>query len=103
MRKDRHYSKRQLEKYIKKMGETLMIGAISSIENEFGHLWGHNKNEDYTPEEEAMFEKWENLRQDILNKGNRNIVYMIDLLDNFKINMYKAENTFQIRKKTDER
>lgn len=103
MRKDRHYSKRQLEKYIKKMGETLMIGAISSIENELGYLWGHNKDGDYSQEEEEMFSKWENLRQDILNKGNNNIAYMIGLLDNFKINMYKAENTFQIRKKTDER
>lgn len=103
MRKDRHYSKRQLEKYIKKMGETLMIGAISSIENEFGYLWGHSKTDGYSPEEEIMFEKWENLRQDILNKGNNNINYMIGLLDNFKINMYKVDNTFTIRKKTDER
>lgn len=103
MRKDRHYSRRQLEKNIRKMGEIIMIGAISSIEESFGELWGHNKEDNFLPEEEEMYNKWDELRKDILNKGNKNIEYMISLLDNFRINMYKDENRLILRRKINER
>lgn len=100
-RKDRHYSKRQLERSIRKMGEVIMIGAIAAIEEKFGDLWGEDsEREDFTPEEEAMYAKWEELRDEILDHGNKNIDYMVNMLASFKVQMSKTNTTFNVKKGT---
>jgi predicted hydrocarbon binding protein len=53
---------------------TSMIGSLDRIEQKFGHLWGHNKNEDeLTDEDEDMYEIYMELREEILDYGNEQI------------------------------
>lgn len=53
---------------------TLMIGALERIENEFGDLWGHNKEDnEITEEDEDMYDRYQELRESILDYGNEQI------------------------------
>lgn len=65
-------SKLRLKKDVKKKIETTMIGALASIEKFFGSFWGHNE-ESKTPEHAAIKEVYEELRSEILDKGNMQI------------------------------
>jgi hypothetical protein len=65
-------SKMRLKKDVKKKIETTMIGALASIEKFFGSFWGHNE-ESKTPEHAAIKEVYEELRSEILDKGNMQI------------------------------
>lgn len=65
-------SKTRLKKEIKKRIETTMIGSLASIEKYFGELWGHN-DEDKTPEQAQLRSIFEELRSEILDRGNNQI------------------------------
>jgi hypothetical protein len=65
--------------------KTTMIGAISSIENKFGFLWGHNQD-DLTPEQQELKSYFEELRKEILDKGNNQIRGVDSDLLNYDIN-----------------
>ena len=53
--------------------QTTMIGALSKMENNFGHLWGHFKEGPLTEQEEEFAELWDFTRNQILNQGNNQI------------------------------
>lgn len=53
--------------------QTTMIGALSKMENNFGHLWGHFKDGPLTEQEEAFADLWDETRNAILNQGNKEI------------------------------
>jgi len=57
---------------IKKRLQTTMIGALYEFEENFGYLWGldKNKDEELTDSELRFREQWEDARDRILNKGN---------------------------------
>ena len=58
---------------VKKKVETTMIGALSSIEKHFGFLWGHESQEDLSPEEQHIKSIYDEVRSEILDKGNNQI------------------------------
>jgi hypothetical protein len=62
-------SKDRLSKILKKKVETTMIGALSSIEDHFSFLWT-NKDENITPEQRLMYDLFQKVRSEILDKGN---------------------------------
>tara|TARA_R110002020_G_scaffold80276_3_gene200404 strand:- start:2182 stop:2571 length:390 start_codon:yes stop_codon:yes gene_type:complete len=66
-------SKDRLYKISKKKVETTMIGALSSIEKHFGFLWGHESQEDLSPEEQHIKSIYDEVRSEILDKGNNQI------------------------------
>ena len=66
-------SKDRLYKISKKKVETTMIGALSSIEKDFGFLWGHESQEDLSPEEQHIKSIYDEVRSEILDKGNNQI------------------------------
>ena len=66
-------SKDRLSKNCKKKVQTTMIGALSSIEDYFGFLWGHKSDDPLTPDQEKMRQLYEELRSEILDKGNTQI------------------------------
>lgn len=71
MRKN-NYSRREIIDQTQKRFKTIMIGSIARFEQEFGYLW--NNDEEPNTEQEAYFrEKWEDLRNDILDHGNSQI------------------------------
>lgn len=65
-------SRTRLKKEVKKRIETTMIGALSSVEKYFGKLWGEG-NVNQTPEQLAFRQVFEEMRTEILDKGNGQI------------------------------
>jgi len=63
-------SKERLSKIIRKKVETTMIGALSTIEENFGFLWSNEDGSPLTGEQEAMKDLYQIVRSDILDKGN---------------------------------
>lgn len=71
----RRESKERLKKIVTRKVKTSFIGAISEFEVAFGQiLWGHGLPEDeLTSIQRANKNKWEQVRTNILNKGNGQI------------------------------
>lgn len=62
-------SKDRLAKILKKKVETTMIGALSSIEDHFSFLW-ESQDSDLTNEQKIMYDLFQKVRSEILDKGN---------------------------------
>ena len=62
-------SKERLSKILKKKVQTTMIGALSSIEEHFAFLWSTDDSE-MTPEQKIMYDTFQKVRSEILDKGN---------------------------------
>tara|TARA_Y100000004_G_scaffold9912_1_gene10744 strand:- start:2429 stop:2797 length:369 start_codon:yes stop_codon:yes gene_type:complete len=62
-------SKDRLSKILKKKIQTTMIGALSSIEEHFGFLWGSADSE-LTDDQKKMKDIYVQVRSEILDKGN---------------------------------
>ena len=66
--------KKRLLGTIEKKFKTTIIWAIASVEAGFGELWGHGKPEvELTDKEREFREIWQEVRTEILNKGNNNL------------------------------
>lgn len=65
-------SRERLRKITKKKMTTVMIGALSAIEEELGFLWAHDAEQGQvlTPEQAHMRTVYDNLRSRILDLGN---------------------------------
>ncbi len=65
-------SKDRLKKIASKKFRTCFIFALAEFENTFGfELWGHGLPEDkITLEQKANRKRWEQVRKNILDKGN---------------------------------
>ena len=60
-----------IQDMVERRMNTVMIGAIHSIENMLGHLWGHGIPPEKRNRAEALMgEVFEALRTEILDKGN---------------------------------
>ncbi len=67
-------SQKRLLKILEKKLQTSFIGALSQFEQIFGHLWGHNKDEDeLTKQEREYRDLWVQARTNILNNGNNQL------------------------------
>ena len=67
-------SKNRLFKITSTKIRTSFIGALSSFEQNFGHLWGHRLSDSELTEEQLKWrELWESCRTSILNNGNHQI------------------------------
>jgi hypothetical protein len=62
-------SKERLSKILKKKIQTTMIGALSTIEENFGFLW-NSENGQLTQEQYKMKELYNQVRSEILDRGN---------------------------------
>lgn len=67
------YNPDRLRFYAGKRIQNTMIGALARIEDNFGFLWGQDKDGPLTSDEERFADIWEYLRNDILNYGNKQI------------------------------
>ena len=89
-------SKVRLKKDIKKKIETTMIGALASIEKFFGPLWGHD-NPDQTPDQARIKELYEDLRSEILDKGNTQIRNSESELESYDVTWNKYHYNIPIQ------
>ena len=67
--KYKYDSKDRLSKILRKKVQTTMIGAISSIEDHFSFLWD-SKDSEMTEEKKFMYETFQKVRSETLDKGN---------------------------------
>jgi hypothetical protein len=81
MRKPRE----KLETAAKGKIKTTMIGAIESIENHLGYLWNHKSADERTDEEEDIYQKFAIARQEILDRGHRQMKNLAREMDNYEI------------------
>ena len=63
-------SKDRLSKIVRKKIETTMIGALSTIEEHFGFLWHNEDGSPLTEEQATMKDVYQQVRSEILDKGN---------------------------------
>jgi len=86
-------SKDRLLKISKKKIQTTMIGALSTLEKQFGFLWGHGTEEPLTPEQQHLRDLYDEVRSEILDRGNaqsRNLEAEFSQYD-IRWNRYKME------------
>ena len=79
-------SKDRLLQISQKKVQTTMIGALSTIEKNFGFLWGYENSEELTPEQEHMKELFDEVRAEILDRGNNQIRNLEAEFANYEIN-----------------
>ena len=90
-------SKIRLKKDVKKKIETTMIGALASVENHFGGLWGHD-SPDPTAEQARFKEIYEELRSEILDKGNAQIRTSESEIENYDVTWNKYHYNIPIQR-----
>lgn len=76
----------RLSSNLKKKIQTTMIGALSSIEKHFGFLWEH---EDVSEEQKVAMKKiFDDLRSEILDKGNHQLRNVDAELSDYDISLH---------------
>ncbi len=69
--KSKEISLSRLRANAEKKMKTTFIGCLDSVEKHLGFLWGHGRPDgDLTEEERDFRVAWDELREEILNKGN---------------------------------
>lgn len=70
--------------------QTTMIGALFEFEQNFGYLWGLDKDErDLTDQQEKFRSLWEDTRNQILNNGNNQLRKCLSDLEKLDTNNIK--------------
>ena len=93
-------SRDRLSKIAKKKIETTMIGALSSIEKNLGFLWGHEEQRDLTPEEQHVKNIYDQIRSEILDKGNSQIRNLEAELAQYEVTWLRYHMTLPIANNT---
>ena len=93
------YAQNRLKQNIARKIKTTMIGAIASIEDAFGFLWGIDKDEeDLTKEEMEYRDSWEIARTEILNKGNKQLRIAMEEISEYTMEWNKYQVDFIIKR-----
>jgi hypothetical protein len=78
----------QEKNILTKRFQTTMIGSLFEFEKAFGYLWGQDKEEqDLTDRELEFLDRWDSVRNQILNNGNNQLRKAISDLDKAKGNV----------------
>jgi hypothetical protein len=76
--------------------QTTMIGALFEFEKTFGYLWGQHKEEDELTNKELEFlDKWDVVRNQILNNGNNQLRKAISDLGHSVKYKYKFNKNYR--------
>jgi len=88
-------SKRRLKEIAAKKFRTCFIFSLAEFESTFGlEIWGHDMpEEDITPEQAANRLRWEQVRKNILDKGNAQARALGMEIDshNIRFNRYRMD------------
>ena len=90
-------SKDRLLKISKKKIQTTMIGALSTLEKSFGFLWGHESSEELTPEQEHLKEIYDEVRSEILDRGNNQARNLEAEFAQYDVNWLKYQITLPVK------
>ena len=90
-------SRNRLLKISAKKIQTTMIGALSSIENHFGFLWNHDDgDENLSSESQHMKQLYEDVRSEILDKGNNQIRNLEAELSQYDVEWLRYQMTLPV-------
>ena len=95
---NKQVTKQKLVESMKKRIQTTMIGALASIEEHFGNLWGHDTEGALTQKQENMKELYNELRSEILDKGNVQIRNMETEINGYEVSSIRYQYNLPIRK-----
>lgn len=100
-RKELH--KDHLQEEVKKAIKTTMIGALSSVEEKFGAIWGFKSDRPLTEDEQYFSDLFQELRKEILDKGNTQIKKMKSMIDPYSVEYvgYSINLALPVRRKED--
>lgn len=91
-------SKKQLVRHMTTKIKTTMIGALDSFEKNFGHLWGQGEEQgELTDEQLDMREVWEEVRTEILDRGNGQIRGAQDEIAQYTLKWNKFSTQFLVK------
>lgn len=91
-------SKTRLKKEIRKRIQTTMIGSLSSIEKYFGFLWGEDSDDDLTRDQMKMRDLFEDMRTEILDKGNNQLRNLDSEIENYDVTWNKYHINLPIKR-----
>ena len=94
--KYKYDSKDRLSKILRKKVETTMIGAISSIEDHFAFLWTAEDSQ-MTEEKKFMYELFQKVRSEILDKGNTQARNIDAELAQYDVKWLRYQNNIPVR------
>tara|TARA_B100000131_G_scaffold313101_1_gene348050 strand:+ start:915 stop:1274 length:360 start_codon:yes stop_codon:yes gene_type:complete len=94
-------SKERLTKIVKKKIQTTMIGALSSIEENFGFLWT-NEDGELTNDQKIMKDLYQKVRSEILDKGNNQARNIDAELSQYEIEWLKYSIQIPVMKPKEE-
>jgi len=81
---------------IAKRFQTTMIGALYEFEENFGYLWGLDKDDSELNENQIKFrEQWEDTRNRVLNNGNNQLRKCISDLEKNQRQSFKYNYSFK--------
>ena len=89
-------SKDRLSKILKKKVQTTMIGSLSSIEEHFSFLWSTD-NSEMTPEQKMMYDIFQKVRSEILDKGNTQARNVDAELAQYDVKWLRYQNNIPVR------
>ena len=93
-------SKQRLRDLVQKKFTTTIIGSLDSIEKLFGHLWAKGIPPDELTEKEEKFRLlWQELREEILNKGHNQARACLHEINNYKVHLQKKQFYFPIQER----
>ena len=80
-------SSNSLNRIAKKRFQTVFVGAVASIEESFGELWGNDNvdEEDMTPAQLQWYNRFLEIRDRIFDQGNNQKEKFLRDLSRFKI------------------
>ena len=90
-------SKDRLLKVSKKKIQTTMIGALSTVEKHLGFLWGQESSEELTPEQEHLKEIYDEIRSEILDRGNNQARNLETEFAAYDINWLRYQITLPVK------
>jgi len=94
-------SKTRLKKEVKKRIQTTMIGSLSSVEKFFGFLWGEGSNQEPTKEQIRMRDVFEEMRTEILDKGNTQLRNVDSEIENYEVSWNKYHINLPLKRMQD--
>jgi len=92
-------SRERLSKILKKKVETTMIGALSSIEEHFAFLWNVKDGEALSPEQKVLYDAFQKVRSEILDKGNTQSRNVDAELAQYDVKWLRYQAVMPVRKK----
>ena len=86
-----------LFKSCRKKIQTTMIGALSTLEESFGFLWGFQADENLTDEQEKLKEIYEEARAKILDRGNTQIRNLEAEFSNYDVTRKRYQTNIPVK------